>query len=97
MIITAVAIIWILCSALSYGICLNWHKREFNYFRFDMSWKLLHIYGPAALFFTIMIHSGKYGLDFKDFTADERWRNFDKEYNSDGYIFMTREQFEREK
>jgi hypothetical protein len=93
MIYIIIALVWVVTSILSYGICLDWHKRKYPYFAYGFEWWALDLLGPVGLIATLIGHKGKYGLQWRDFTRDERYKNFCKMY---GTKFMTREEFDKE-
>lgn len=96
MILAIVLGLWLALGVISYGIYLHEYKRDFDYFAaFPFALFILSA-GPFSLFSILICHKGSWGFDLKPYTREERWQNFYETYNQSGFIFKTREQFDRE-
>lgn len=92
-------VVWIAAGILSYGIWVNYSKREFSYFPVGklMTVVLLGL-GPLSLLSAVcvLVPCRPYGFDLRPYTSDERWRNFAAEYNTLTYTYKNREEFDKE-
>lgn len=88
---------WIGTGILSYGIWVHGEKRDFSYFPIgkNMTIELLTT-GPISLLSTLAASERPYGFDLRPYTREERWRNFNAEYNTLTYTYKTKEQFDEE-
>jgi len=87
--------VYLLTVVLAYGIMLHEDKNLFSYFSPFPFLAIVPLFGPAALFAAIMTHEGKWGFDLVPYTRQQRWEKFSAIYNK-GFVFQTREEFDKE-
>lgn len=87
--------VWVGSSILAYGMLIHEYNSRFNYFRISIFAKLMCLLGPCMLGGVVFAHGGKWGINFKPYSDDERWENFNQLYNQ-YFVYKTREEFDKE-
>lgn len=99
MITTLLIIFWMASGIVSFGIHNKFEKARFGYFNVFPFGIFPLLGGPVGLIASIVttiIWNNSFGFDLVPYSREQRWKIFDSIYNNDGFIFRTREQFDKE-